>query len=297
VLIVVGDREEYDTTARLAFDRGARPGSLIPIWWSGTADALPADLLERAQAVVIQSGRLGDDARATQILEPQARRGARVVFDAGSSSDASLSAFWPVEGYMREPIGAWRLAADTAVVRVSDFAEASYEGGPWSAPIGTSLRPDARAIVTQEGRPLVAQRPIGTGTVLWIGGNLFYHAKSKASDAETTFLMGLLGSATAARPATSDMHWIDPERVDVRSSQASGVFVSESFHPKWTARWSDRSTLGVYYAGPGLLYVPTPNGDGVMTLEFQHSLSDYLVWLPPLAGLVVLLRPWRARRR
>jgi hypothetical protein len=297
LLVVVGDREEYDTIARLALDHGARPGSLVPIWWSGTADALPADLLERAQAVVVQAGRVGDDARAALLLEPQARRGARVILDAGSSADASLSAFWPVEGSVREAIAAWHLAADPAVVRVADFAAASYEGGPWSAPIGTGLRPDARAIVTQEGRPLIAERAIGKGRVLWVGGNLFYHAKSKASAAETRFLMELLGSATAARPATSEMHWIDPKRVDIRSAAASGVFVSESFHPNWTARWSDGSRLGVYYAGPGLLYVPTPSGDGTVTLEFEHSLSDYLVWIPPLAGLLLLVRPWRLRRR
>jgi hypothetical protein len=152
-------------------------------------------------------------------------------------------------------------------------------------------------ILSQDGRPLIAERSIDKGRVLWVGGNLFYHAKSKASDAETTFVTGLLGPATAARPATSEMHWIDPEHVDIRTAAASGVFVSESYHPKWSARWSDGTTLGVYYAGPGLVYVPTPSGDGLVTLKFEQSVSDYLVWLPPLAGLVLLIRPWRARRR
>ncbi|HEV8228582.1 MAG TPA: hypothetical protein VGQ86_01385 [Candidatus Limnocylindria bacterium] len=296
LLVVVGGREEYDTIARLALDRLARPNSLIPIWWSGTADSLPGELLERAQAIVIESGRLGDDERAARLLEPAARQGTRLVFDAASGPAATLSGLWPVATYAPQAIAAWRLEADPSVTRVSDFADPSYDGGPWNAPVGASLRPDARAILTQDGQPLVAVRSVGNGAAFWVGGNLYYHAKSKASAVETAFLLGLFGPSSGAAPAIAEMRWLDPERTDVRISGGSGVFVSESFHPKWTARWSDGTTLGVYYAGPGLVYVPTPRGDGVVTLELQHSWADVLVWIPPFAGVGVLVRPWRRRR-
>src|SRR5207302_8626995 len=62
VLIVVGDRDEYDSVARMTLERGARPGTLVPIWWQDTADRIPSDLARRAQAVPGEDGRFGDRA-------------------------------------------------------------------------------------------------------------------------------------------------------------------------------------------------------------------------------------------
>src|SRR6266550_7498287 len=234
----------------MTLDRGARPGTLIPIWWQDTADRVPNELLQRAQAVIVEDGRFGDRASAERSLASYAANGGRVLLDAHGAS-SGLSDLWPVDGATDEAIGEWRLHASSASLRLQDFAPARYDNGPWGAPVATALHADGRVILDQAGRPLVAERPAGKGAVAWIGGNLLYHAKAYANDVESDFLVGLLGPIGRDASVGGDATRLDPERVTVRASGVSGVFVSESYHPKWTARWSDASALPVYYAGPG----------------------------------------------
>ena len=289
VLVVVGGREEYDTVSRMTLDRGARPGTLIPIWWQDTADRLPSDLLGRAQAIVVEDGRFGDRAAAERALGAYAANGGRVLLDARGGSSA-LSDLWPVDGATDEAISGWRLHASSPTLRIQDFAPAKYDDGPWGAPVATALRADARVLLDQDGRPLVAERPTGKGAIVWIGGNLLYHAKAYANDVESEFLVGLLGPLGRDASVSGDAKRLDAERVTVRASGASGVFVSESYHPKWTAHWSDGSSLPVYYAGPGLIYVPTPSTGGELTLEFGRTWTDYGVWVLVVLGLAISVR-------
>jgi hypothetical protein len=294
LLVVVGGREEYDTVARMTLDRGARPGTLIPIWWQDTADHIPSELLQRAQALVIEDGRFGDRAAAERSLAAYATAGGRVLLDAHGSSEG-LSTLWPVDGSTDEAIAEWRLHASSSGLRVQDFSPARYDDGPWGAPVATAVRADARVLLDQEGRALVAERVTGKGAVVWIGGNLLYHAKAYANDIESDYLVGLLGPLGRDATVAGDASRLDPERVNVHAFGVSGVFVSESYHPKFTARWSDGSPLRVFYAGPGLMYVPTPSGDGTLSLEFSRTWTDYGVWVLVLLGLVVCLWGRRAR--
>jgi hypothetical protein len=296
LLIVVGGREEYDTLARMTLDRGARPASLIPIWWQETADRVPADLLERAQAVVVEDGRFGDRAAAETRLTAYAKGGGRVLLDAHGAAP-TLSEMWPVVAATDEAIAEWHLRAASPSLRLQDFAPARYDGGPWGAPVATALRAAGRAVLEQDGRPIVAEASAGSGTIVWVGGNLFYHAKSYANDVEADFLVGLLGPLTTRPAPNGSGAQLDPERVSVAVSNASGAFISASYHPKWTAHWSDGSSRGVYFAGPGLMYVPLPSGDGVLSLEFGRGWVDYAVWVPFLLGVLVCLWPLVARRR
>jgi hypothetical protein len=296
LLIVVGGREEYDTVARMTLDRGARPASLIPIWWQENVDRLPAQLLERAQAVVIEDGRFGDRATAEALLTAYAKGGGRVLLDAHGGAP-SLSDMWPVLAATDDAIAEWRLRAVSGAVRVDGFAPARYDGGPWGAPVGTELRPAARAILEQDGRPLVAETALGSGAIVWVGGNLFYHAKSYANDVESDFLVGLLGPLMTPPTPSGSGAQLDPERVSIRSSNASGAFISASYHPKWTGRWSDGSAERVYFAGPGLMYVPLPAADGALSLEFGRSWLDYVVWVPFIVGVLLCVWPLVARRR
>ena len=295
LLVVVGDKDEYDTVVRMALDRAARPDSLIPIWWDGTADALPADLTQRAQAIVIEDGRFGDRAAAERSLEAYASGGGRVLLDA-RGANAALGPLWPVETATDEAISAWRLRAPVGDLLVQEFSPARYDGGPWSAPVGTALRAGARGILEQDGRPLVAERAIGRGAIVWVGGNLFYHAKSYGNDVEADFLVGLLGPISTTPAVAGDARRLDPERVAVHTARAAGVFLSESYHPKWTAHWSDGSSRGVYYAGPGLMYAPIPSTDGTLTMEYGRGWADYLVWVLVLCGVAVCLWSRRGSR-
>src|SRR5205823_11861602 len=162
LLVVVGGSDEYDTVARMALDRGARPGTLLPIWWQDTADRLPSELLGRAQAVVVEDGRFGDRAVAERALASYASNGGRVLLDAHGGS-AALSALWPIETATDDAIAEWHLHAAAADVRVDQFSPARYGDGPWGAPVATAVRADARALLGRAGRALIAERSMGSG--------------------------------------------------------------------------------------------------------------------------------------
>ena len=49
----------------------------------------------------------------------------------------------------------------------------------------------------------------------------------------------------------------------------------------------------MFYAGPGLMYVPTPSSDGTLTLEFGRTWTDYAVWFLVILGLAICV--WRRR--
>jgi hypothetical protein len=290
LLVVVGGSDEYDTVARMALDRGARPGTLVPIWWQDTADRLPNELLGRAQAVVIEDGWFGDRDAAERSLSAYAASGGRVLLDARGAS-SGLSALWPVVAATDDAIAQWHLHASAANVRVDEFSPARYGDGPWSAPVATAARPDARVLLDQDGRALIAERAVGSGAVVWIGGNLLYHSKAYGNGVEGDLVMSLLGPLPSDASVSGAASLLDPERSTVRVSGARGVVVSESYHPKWNARWSDGSALPVYYAGPGLIYVPAPARDGTLTLELGRTWTDVAVWVLVLVGLGVCA--WR----
>src|SRR5437762_2496532 len=116
---------------------------------------------------------------------------------------------------------------------------------------------DASAIA-----PCRNERSTGSGAFVWIGGNLLYHAKAYGNQTESDFLMGLVGALRPDASVSGSASLVDPERRLVNAASTRGVFVSESYHPKWNATWSDGSSLHVYFAGPGLMYVPTPAREG-----------------------------------
>ena len=213
-----------------------------------------------------------------------------MLLDAHGGS-AALSALWPIETATDDAIAEWHLHAAAPDVRVDEFSPARYGDGPWGAPVATAIRADARVLLDQSGRPLIAERSMGSGAFVWIGGNLLYHSKAYGNQTESDFLMGLVGPLRPDVSVSGSGSLVDPERRLVSAGSARGVFVSESYHPKWTATWSDGSSLHVYFAGPGLMYVPTPAREGNLTLEVGRTWTDLAVWV--LVGLGLFVCAWR----
>ena len=303
LLVVASDLPEYDTIARIVMERTEAPGGLLPIRWPGAVGDLPGELVARAATIVVTPGAIGDEARATEVLQGFVERGGRAVYDAGSSPGASLPRLWPVSSYSRALVPAWRLTAAPGVAPPA-FADASFEGGPWNAPLAAGLEPGAIADLSQDGRPLIAHHAVGAGRTVWIGGNLFFHARSKRSVSETHLLLAQLGvphDLPTPLPATFVRD--DPEHLRVMTTGASGVLVSESFHPSWGARWSDGLPVPVAYAGPGVMYVPVPAEAGVLTLSHGLQPAEVLAWVLFGLGALVstlarrLLSPARTGRR
>src|SRR5207253_322681 len=114
----------------------------------------------------------------------------RTLLRAGVASDRALPVWW------RGPV--WGLHGD---VDATKFAPAKYEDGPWGAEVGTSLSPDARAVLALADHPVVAKRSEGAGEIVALGGNLLFHADYTRSLAERSFLVAYFVSGGEDPPA------------------------------------------------------------------------------------------------
>ena len=298
LVVVVGTRSDYDRVARLLFEDGASPRTRVPVWWSGGLGDLPDDLVARAASVIVVGDHLGDPARAAQNADTMTAAGAKLLWDVGDLGDAKVAAPWPATAVRRTTIDRWVVKDRASRIAESDFSPASFEGGPWGATVPVSATAGATTELSLGDQPLVLSASRGKGTLTMVGGNLLYHAQSKANAAERRYVLSFLGDAATSAETAARWRFVDPERREIETDGAA-VLLKESIYPKWNARFVDangtQSALRIEYAGPGLMLV-LPPGAGTVIFEYSSTLTvGWIGWgLTLVGGVLALLL---ARRR
>jgi len=293
LVVVVGSRSDYDRVARLLFDDGASPRTRVPVWWSGSLADLPDDLVARAASVIVVGDRLGDPARASRNADALAAAGAKLVWDVGDLGDASLPEPWPASAVRRTSIDRWAVKDRAGRIAESDFSPASFEGGPWGATVPVSAAAGATVELSLGDRPLVISAQRGKGALTLIGGNLLYHAQSKANAAERRYVLSFLGEPASGAETTARWRFVDPERREIETDGAA-VLLKESIYPKWSARFvgvdGTQRAPRIEYAGPGLMLV-IPPGAGTVVYEYSSTTTiGWVAWgLTLVGGLLALL--------
>ena len=289
--VVVADRSGYDRTARLLFDAGASPRTRVPIWWSETLATLPDELTTRASAVLIVGDRLGDPTRAAARTDELTAHGAKLVWDVGDlAATATLPAPWPAERLQRVVLDRWDVVDRGGRIRSEDFSAASYDGEPW----GASAPAGARGTVelSASGQPIIVSSARGQGTLTILGGNLLYHAQSKANAAERGYVLSFLGPPANGAEREPVWRFVDPERREIESD-GTAVVLKESRYAKWQAHMIDADgrvrTVPIFYAGPGLMLV-LPPAAGTVIFEYDSTLpSGWIAWgLTVLGGAIAI---------
>ncbi len=298
LVVVVGTRSDYDRVARLLFEDGASLRTRVPVWWSGGLGDMPDDLVARAASVIVVGDHLGDPARAAQNADTMTAAGAKLLWDVGDLGDAKVAAPWPATAVRRTTIDRWLVKDRASRIAESDFSPASFEGGPWGATVPVSATAGATTELSLGDQPLVLSASRGKGTLTIIGGNLLYHAQSKANAAERRYVLSFLGDAATSAETAARWRFVDPERREIETDGAA-VLLKESIYPKWNARFvganGTESALRIEYAGPGLMLV-LPPGAGTVIFEYSSTLTvGWIGWgLTLVGGVLALLL---ARRR
>ncbi|HYV21586.1 MAG TPA: hypothetical protein VEN31_02940, partial [Candidatus Bathyarchaeia archaeon] len=298
IVVVIGSTSDYDRVARLLFDEGASPRTRMPVWWSGTLADLPDDLLAHASAVIVTGARMGDEARAGQNVETLTSAGAKLIWDVGDLGDATLSSPWPVSRLQRATFDRWTVADRSGRIAESDFSPASFEGGPWGAAVPVAASPGSTVELTLGENPLIVSTPHQRGSLVVVGGNLLYHAQSKANAAERKYLLSFLPAPASAAETQPVSKFVDPQHREIQTD-GTPVLLKESVYPKWSARFvgadGSQRSLRIEYAGPGLMLV-IPPGAGTVIFEYSSTLTmGWVAW--GLTALGVLFALLLARRR
>ena len=296
--IVVGSRSDYDRVARLLFDEGASPRTRVPVWWNGTLADLPDDLAARAASVIVVGAHLGETAAATRHIEALTAAGANVLWDVGDLPDTTLPDPWPVRQVKRLSIDRWSVTDRAGRITEGDFSPASFEGGPWGATVPVAAATGATVELTSPNYPLIVSAIHSKGTLVVVGGNLLYHAQSKANQAERRYVLSFLGPPATAGETEPRWRFVDPERREIETD-GSPVLLKESIYSKWSARFvADDGTeraLRIDYAGPGLM-LALPPGPGTVVFEYSSTLTiGWVGW--GLTGVGLVLALLLARRR
>jgi len=288
LVVVVGSTSDYDRVARLLFDEGASPRTRVPLWWSGRLADLPVELADRAASVVLVGDRLGDAAEAQRVIETVTGHGATILWDIADRGDATLPAPWPVSQLSRAVFDRWDVIDRQSRISAADFSPASFEGGPWGAAVPIAAQPGAIVHLSLGTRPLIVSAQHATGSLVVVGGNLLYHAQSKANAAERRYLLSFITPSAQSAEREPAWRFVHPERREIETD-GSPVLLKESLYPKWHAHFvspsgSDRP-LRIFYAGPGLMLV-LPSGPGTVVFDYESTLPiGWAAWVVTLLGV------------
>lgn len=289
LVAVVADRAGYDRIARLLFDGGATPATRVPVWWSGTLADLPPDLASRASAVLVVGDRLGTAADAARVASAAAERGAQVVWDLAGVADGPLPPPWPAATVAARAIPSFTVSDRAGRIAATAFSPAAYGGGPWGAQVLTGVSSTVELGLGDDA--LVASRTAGAGTLVAVGGNLFYHALAYGNSAERAYVLSFLGPAATDASRDVDRYFVDPDHREI-ATDGSPVVLKESIHPGWSAWWRgvDGTTrpLPIRYAGPALMLV-LPPGPGTVTFAYGAAPANVAGWLLFGLGLLALV--------
>lgn len=192
--------------------------NMIPDDYSGTAgtwiDEFTPEQLAAYDSLYLYRFRWHDQDAAEKLLRDYAASGHTVLIDASGNLGSPPSAPWGLEGVSfldvlvaRAPIptsGAVRLvdpslaASGTTDTTLGPFT--AEEGGPWYAATYRAIDSTRmRTLVEYAGSPLVFEERVGAGRIVWISGNLGFHAFIRGTADERRLIRDLLDYANTTR--------------------------------------------------------------------------------------------------
>ncbi len=197
--------------------------NVIPDDYSSTDGAYLDDYtveeLLAYDAILLYNFRWRDRVAAEELLTEYARRGGTALVDATQNLGGLPSDFNGIEDttflnvlVQRDALAEEGMATvlEPALVHGTASPElgpfVSESGGPWYTAVYTPLEDVMlRPLVVYEGHTLVQEQTIGEGRILWMSGNLGFHAYLRGTAAEKQLMQDLFEYATSKADASGDL--------------------------------------------------------------------------------------------
>lgn len=277
---------------------------------------------KKFDAIFLYGYDYSNHSKSWSMLDQYVKQGGKLLIDTGGDTKETASKklpdrfpkelpdLFPVrktdKEYVKEQ---WDFAPGdsnfTKGIDFTDFGPAKLDGEDWGVSFAEKgdVDRDAKIILYDHGKVVMAEKTYGKGKVIWSGLNLPYHVEYYKKPSEREFLIKLLGGIVPLEEKIipqSKVEWISPEkRKVVVGPGTKGILFKEYYFDGWKARLSSNKgsqDAKVYTAGPaypGYMYVPVPLGwqDSQITavFSFRGRISDWLLELVPiLSGLVIL---------
>jgi len=292
-IIVFSSRPGYEDIMRLLGSANINSRKLIPVYGGQYIDSISLSDLKSFDAVILSEYSYKNKGKSFRILEEYVKQGGSLFVDTGAevkdSESANLPEPFPITSSIRRGYGTnWDLQKEQSVlledVDVLNFGKLMFNKDEWkiAAPQNAEdVREGSNVILNHKGKPVLIERNLGEGKVVWSGFNLPYHYNQYKSDDEAKLFVNILFYFTKIEdrsPLSAKTQWLRHEKVQISTDQKPrGILFKEQGYEGWNVKLTSEGNrkLPFYLVGPtypGFMYVPLRNFENLpVRLEFTYT--------------------------
>lgn len=312
VILFLGERGSYEDFLRVIATYNFNSRELIPVYGGKFIDEFNLGDLHNFDAVFLSNYTYKSRSKSFDKLEKYVKEGGKIFIDSGSdvkdSNASDLPEIFPMKSSKRTGLGKdWNPeAGDSELLKSVDagrFGPLIFNDSEWklSFPADDSLKSDSIVVLKQKGKPVLVQRTLGKGEVVWSGINLIYHFNQYKVIDEAKLLSNVIEKFVKIEDrkiAQANAVWLKPEKVRIETSaKPRGILFKEEGYSGWGARLvsEDNRKLPIYIAGPtypGFMYVPLSNlktSPVVVQFKFSGDLNAWVITLISVLSVIFVI--------
>ena len=320
VVLVIGGEDGFDIIIHYFGMMGLSSKDVILAQGPKYIDNMPSNQLANFDAVFLYKYDYKNYSKSWEKIDNYLKSGGKVFIDTGSevkeSSSIDLPAnfsknlpdIFPINQTKRGDLGSsWEAEIDKTLltdVNPDNFSPFIYDNKPWNisypADKNSELRSDTTTLVNCHGYPIVIEKVVGQGKIIWSGLNLPYHALYNYNADESNLLVNIYKRLIdfGGQPVVSKLQW-SAEKRTITSQGAKGILIKEEAFPGWQAKISGQagsSGLNIYKVGPtspGFMYVRVPtkwqSQPFEVTFTFKGSWESWITYFISLFTTIFCL--------
>ena len=279
-LLVIG-KGQYRSALNILAYSDYDSERLIPVHGHDFVDDYSLDELQKFDAILLIGQQYHNRDRSWDLLRRYVEAGGGLIVETGIqflTDDWNASSFpdaFPVSQTIWGNFGKeWKFSYTRSEIsegiRFDSFSPAISGEDPWSYSRSSneSVRSWAKAILLNNGYPVVVAGQLGKGRIVWSGMNLYFHIGVYKNNEEIKFAVRMIDWVTRAQEYKTDNALyragrVNPERVEVQlDGPSKGVLYKEFYFGNWRAFLTEMNgktyEVAIYKAGPDFMYVFVP---------------------------------------
>ena len=296
---IFGSDSGYEAVIRaIAENDNLNSQKVVPIKLGKLIDDYDLKKLDYFDALYLYDYDYKNQNKTFKILTNYVKSGKKIFIETGvevKQSEGDLPELFPVKKVVRKGLGkSWNFEKGEQIyvedVNVSKFSPPVFDDDEWKLSFANTedLRSNAKSILKNHGKIVLATQTIGSGEVIWSGLNFAYHVLRNHNLEEATLFNNLLSNMinlSKKEPVNYSVNFINANNRTIKSEGAKGILFKEQAYDGWEAiiiKSDDkkRGKLDIFKAGPaypGFMYIPIPEGNNEVKLSFGGSLQNKLL--------------------
>ncbi len=305
-ILVISDDPSFENIWRVLAAQNLNSRFVIPIAGNRQLDSYSSEDLKKFDAIILYSYTYNNLSKFNSLLKEYLENGGNIFVDTGTevkdAKSANLAEVFPISKSERNPLSnEWNIEiGDSEIAKGIDFSQFSppiYNDKGWSfsyPPSEADLKPDAKIIIKNQDKLIMAERSIGKGKIIWSGMNLPYHYSQYNNAEEALLFRKIIENLVKVEdhtPVKLEIDWQRPGVVKAQTNQpVKGILFKEEAYNHWIVTTTGVKGSAIFKTGPtfpGFIYVRM-NNTGRSTVKFTF-MGSYLYSLYSVVMFVSIL--------